>query len=85
MADLVLLFSEQSCSFFLVHLFPEKYWYHLTLQRVSSKSAPSMACPGFPSILVPQLVAAIAELQSQGYNVPDFRQEPTTDLEKEIK
>jgi len=36
------------------------------------------------SASVPQLVAAIAELQSQGYKVPDFVQEPRTDLEKEI-
>ena len=37
------------------------------------------------SASVPQLVSAIAELQSQGYNVPDFRQEPRTEEEKEIK
>ena len=37
------------------------------------------------SASVPQLVSAIAELQGQGYNVPDFKQEPQTEQEKEIK
>ena len=33
----------------------------------------------------PQLKACIAELQSQGYPIPDFKDEPTTDDEKEAK
>jgi len=33
----------------------------------------------------PQLKAAIRELQSQGYNVPDYPEDPKTDAEKEIK
>jgi len=33
----------------------------------------------------PQLKAAIKELQSQGYNVPDFPDAPQNDAEKEIK
>ncbi|SEG28265.1 NADP-dependent isocitrate dehydrogenase [Marinobacterium lutimaris] len=37
------------------------------------------------SASVPQLRAAIAELQSQGYNVPDFPEEPKTDEEKDIR
>ena len=37
------------------------------------------------SASVPQLVAAIAELQSQGFKVPDFKQEPQTEVEREIK
>ncbi|MBV1790150.1 NADP-dependent isocitrate dehydrogenase [Marinobacterium sp. D7] len=37
------------------------------------------------SASVPQLRAAIAELQSQGYDVPSFPDEATTDEEKEIK
>src|SRR3989304_6649435 len=37
------------------------------------------------SASVPQLKAAIKELQSQGYNVPDYPEEPKTDAEKEIK
>lgn len=37
------------------------------------------------SASIPQLTAAIKELQSQGYNVPDYPAEPKTDAEKEIK
>jgi isocitrate dehydrogenase len=37
------------------------------------------------SASVPQLKAAIAELQQQGYKVPDYPEEPKTDEEKVIK
>lgn len=37
------------------------------------------------SASVPQLVAAIRELQGQGYALPDYPVEPKTDEEKEIK
>src|SRR4030066_2473218 len=37
------------------------------------------------SASIPQLKAAIKDLQSQGYNVPDFPEDPKTDAEKEIK
>ncbi|MBE8723577.1 NADP-dependent isocitrate dehydrogenase [Flavobacterium hungaricum] len=37
------------------------------------------------SASVPQLKAAIAELQSHGYNVPNFPEDPQNDAEKEIK
>ncbi|OGW57066.1 MAG: isocitrate dehydrogenase (NADP(+)), partial [Nitrospirae bacterium RIFCSPLOW2_12_42_9] len=37
------------------------------------------------SASVPQLKAAIKELQSQGYNIPDYPEDPKTDAEKEIK
>jgi len=37
------------------------------------------------SASVPQLVAAIAELQSQGYKVPDYKQDPSNDKEKDVK
>jgi isocitrate dehydrogenase len=33
----------------------------------------------------PQIQAAVAELQSQGYDLPDFPEDPKTDEEKEIK
>ena len=33
----------------------------------------------------PQIQAAVAELQSQGYNLPDYLEDPKTDEEKEIK
>ncbi len=37
------------------------------------------------SASVPQLKAAIAELQSQGFAVPNFPEDPKTDAEKQIK
>jgi isocitrate dehydrogenase len=37
------------------------------------------------SASIPQLKAAIRELQDKGYNVPDYPDNPTTDAEKEIK
>ena len=37
------------------------------------------------SASVPQLVSAIKELQSKGYKVPDFPQNPKTDEEKELR
>ncbi|MBI3444977.1 MAG: NADP-dependent isocitrate dehydrogenase [Magnetospirillum sp.] len=37
------------------------------------------------SASVPQLKAAIKELQSQGYALPDFPEDPKTDAEKDIK
>lgn len=37
------------------------------------------------SASVPQLIAAIEELQNKGYKIPDYPEEPKTDEEKEIK
>jgi len=37
------------------------------------------------SASVPQLIAAIKELQGNGYDLPDFPQDPKTDEEKEIR
>lgn len=37
------------------------------------------------SASVPQLKAAISELQSQGYNLPDYPESPKTDAEREIQ
>jgi isocitrate dehydrogenase len=37
------------------------------------------------SASVPQLKAAVAELQAQGYALPDYPENPATDAEKEIK
>jgi isocitrate dehydrogenase len=37
------------------------------------------------SASVPQLIAAIKELQSQGYAIPDYSEEPKNDKEKEAK
>lgn len=37
------------------------------------------------SATVPQLKAAIAELQGKGYAIPDYPEEPTTDAERELQ
>jgi isocitrate dehydrogenase len=37
------------------------------------------------SASIPQLVAAIKELQSQGYDLPDYPDEPKTDAERQIR
>ncbi|QFT82130.1 Isocitrate dehydrogenase [NADP] [Roseovarius sp. THAF27] len=37
------------------------------------------------SASVPQLVAAVRELQGQGYNIPDYPETPETDAEKEVR
>ncbi|MCL3819805.1 NADP-dependent isocitrate dehydrogenase [Aeromicrobium wangtongii] len=37
------------------------------------------------SASVPQLKAAIAELQSQGYDLPDYPDDPQTDADKEVR
>ena len=37
------------------------------------------------SASIPQLTAAIQELQGQGYDIPDFPEEPSTAAEKEIR
>ena len=37
------------------------------------------------SASVPQLVAAIKELQAQGYALPDYQEEPSTDEEKAVR
>ena len=37
------------------------------------------------SASIPQLVAAIKELQDQGYDIPDYPEEPENDSEQEIK
>lgn len=37
------------------------------------------------SASIPQLQAAIKELQNKGYNLPDFPEEPKTDEEKQVK
>ncbi|WP_207102577.1 NADP-dependent isocitrate dehydrogenase [Paracoccus shandongensis] len=37
------------------------------------------------SASVPQLVAAVKELQAQGYDIPDYPEEPATDAERDIR
>ena len=37
------------------------------------------------SASVPQLIAAVKELQSQGYDIPDYPEAPETDAEKDAR
>src|SRR6201999_770989 len=37
------------------------------------------------SASVPQLKAAIAELQEQGYAIPDYPEEPKTDADRDVR
>ncbi len=76
----------------ILALFPE----HLTAeQRIGDALAelgelattPEANIIKLPNISasVPQLKAAIAELQSQGFAIPDYPEEPSTDEEREVR
>lgn len=76
----------------IIATFPE----HLTAQQKQSDDlaelgelakAPEANIIKLPNISasIPQLKAAIKELQSQGYKLPDYPEDPKTDAEKEIK
>ncbi|MDA0238348.1 MAG: NADP-dependent isocitrate dehydrogenase, partial [Proteobacteria bacterium] len=51
---------------------------------VTGPSANIIKLPNI-SASVPQLKAAIAELQQQGFGIPDYADEPTTDAEKGVR
>ena len=53
-------------------------------ELVKQPSANVIKLPNI-SASAPQLVAAVSELQSQGYDLPDYPEEPETDAEKEIR
>jgi isocitrate dehydrogenase len=53
-------------------------------ELVTTPSANVVKLPNI-SASVPQLTAAIAELQAQGYAVPDYPEEPRTDEEKAVR
>lgn len=53
-------------------------------ELVKTPSANVIKLPNI-SASVPQLVAALKELQSQGYDIPDYPEDPSTDAEKEIR
>ena len=53
-------------------------------QLVKTPEANVIKLPNI-SASVPQLVAAIEELQSQGYNIPNYPEEPSTDEEKAVR
>ncbi|WP_164660131.1 NADP-dependent isocitrate dehydrogenase [Tropicibacter sp. Alg240-R139] len=53
-------------------------------ELVKTPSANVIKLPNV-SASVPQLVAAVEELQGQGYALPDYPEEPKTDAEKEVR
>ena len=53
-------------------------------ELVTSPDANVIKLPNI-SASVPQLVGAVKELQSQGYDIPDYPEDPETDAEKEIR
>ncbi len=76
----------------IIATFPE----HLTAQQKQSDDlaelgelvkTPEANIIKLPNISasIPQMKAAIKELQSQGYKLPDYPEDPKTDAEKEIK
>src|SRR2546427_4641982 len=76
----------------IIAAFPE----HLTAQQKQSDDlaelgalakAPEANIIKLPNISasIPQIKAAIKELQGQGYKLPDYPEDPKTDAEKEIK
>src|SRR6059036_556527 len=76
----------------IIAVFPE----HLTPQQKQSDDlaelgelakTPDANIIKLPNISasIPQLKAAIKELQGQGYKLPDYPEDPKTDAEKEIK
>jgi isocitrate dehydrogenase len=76
----------------IIAVFPE----HLTAQQKQSDDlaelgelakTPEANIIKLPNISasIPQLQAAVKELQSQGYKIPDYPENPKTDAEKEIR
>src|SRR3989338_9126724 len=76
----------------IIAAFPE----HLTAQQKQSDDlaelgalakAPEANIIKLPNISasIPQLQAAVKELQSQGYKLPEYPEDPKTDAEKEIR
>jgi len=57
------------------------------LRHVTSTQDPTANIIKLPNVSasIPQLQAAIAELQSKGYDVPDYPEEPKNDAEKELQ
>ncbi|MDE4965820.1 NADP-dependent isocitrate dehydrogenase, partial [Francisella tularensis] len=58
----------------------------LAIRRELAKT-PDASMIKLPNISasIPQLTAALKELQSMGYKIPDYPYEPKDDKEKEIK
>jgi isocitrate dehydrogenase len=53
-------------------------------ELVKTPSANVIKLPNI-SASVPQINAAVAELQSQGYDIPDYPEDPQTDAERDIR
>ena len=76
----------------IIALFPERLTDAQRLDDALAELGELAKTPGaniikLPNISasVPQLKAAIAELQSQGYDVPDYPEDPRTDEEKDVR
>lgn len=69
------------------HLTPEQKQPDALAQLGTLAKKPEASIIKLPNISasVPQLVAAIAELQEKGYNVPSYPADPTNDTEAAIK
>jgi isocitrate dehydrogenase len=76
----------------IIALFPERLTDAQRLDDALAELGELAKTPGaniikLPNISasVPQLKAAIAELQSQGYDLPDYPEDPQTDEEKDVR
>ncbi|WP_373777197.1 NADP-dependent isocitrate dehydrogenase [Glaesserella sp.] len=91
-ADIDVVLSDISLAGRIIASFPE---YLNASQRIPDALAelgelvtkPEANVIKLPNISasVPQLVAAITELKSQGYNLPDYPSDPQTDEEKSVR
>ena len=76
----------------IIALFPERLTESQRLDDALAELGDLAKTPGaniikLPNISasVPQLKAAVAELQSQGYDIPDYPEDPQTDEEKDFR
>ncbi len=90
-ADVDVELSDISLAARILATFPENLSEEQRVPDALAELGELTADPGaniikLPNISasVPQLVEAIAELQSQGYNIPDYPEDPETDAEKAI-
>ncbi|WP_029088911.1 NADP-dependent isocitrate dehydrogenase [Brevibacterium album] len=76
----------------IIALFPERLTEEQRIEDALSElgalaKTPEANIIKLPNISasVPQLKAAVAELQSQGYDLPDYPEDPQTDEEKDVR
>ena len=91
-ADVTVETRDISLAARIIASFPEKLTPHQKIPDALTElgnlaTTPEANIIKLPNISasVPQLVAAIAELQSKGYDLPGYPEEPKTDEEREIK